>query len=149
MKSSPRSNAQWKGQSIEQCAYCVQNTLTFAQDHMWRIHKQTETTSEEEKGRLEWKENFYIPYDAWGIFKTMCIYFFLSFFFFFSPLVFLGLRPWHMEFPRLGVGSELKLLACTTATATPDPSQVCVLHHSSWQHWILNPLGSNPQPQGQ
>ena len=28
----------------------------------------------------------------------------------------------------------------TTATATPDPSHVFDLHHSSWQHWILNPL---------
>ena len=26
---------------------------------------------------------------------------------FFSFLVFLGLHPWHMEFPRLGVESEL------------------------------------------
>ena len=28
-----------------------------------------------------------------------------------------------------------------TATATPDPSRICDLHHSSWQCWILNPLG--------
>ena len=28
----------------------------------------------------------------------------------------------------------------TTATATQDPSRICDLHHSSWQHWILNPL---------
>ena len=27
-----------------------------------------------------------------------------------------------------------------TATATPDLSRVCNLHHSSWQRWILNPL---------
>ena len=26
----------------------------------------------------------------------------------------------------------------TTATAMPDPSQVCDLHRSSWQRWILN-----------
>ena len=30
--------------------------------------------------------------------------------------------------------------AYTTATATGDPSLVCSLHHSSWQHQILNPL---------
>ena len=30
-----------------------------------------------------------------------------------------------MEVPRLGVESELQLPACTTATATPDPSPVC------------------------
>ena len=28
----------------------------------------------------------------------------------------------------------------TTATATQDPSHVSDLHHSSLQHWILNPL---------
>ena len=43
-----------------------------------------------------------------------------------------------MEFPRLGVESGLWLLV--TATATPDLSCVCNLHHSSWQCWILNPL---------
>jgi len=47
---------------------------------------------------------------------------------------------WHMELPRLGVQSELQLLAYTTAAATPDPSRIFNLHHSSWQHWILNPL---------
>ena len=46
-----------------------------------------------------------------------------------------------MEFPRLGVKSELQLLAYTRATATPDPSCVCDLYHSSQQRWILNPLG--------
>ena len=30
---------------------------------------------------------------------------------------FLGLHPWHMEIPRLGVESELQLLAYATATA--------------------------------
>ena len=46
----------------------------------------------------------------------------------------------HVEIPRLGVESELQLLAYATATATRDLSLVCDLHHSSWQHWILNPL---------
>ena len=45
-----------------------------------------------------------------------------------------------MEVPRLGVESELHLLAYTTATATPDLSHICNLHHSSQQHRILNPL---------
>ena len=45
-----------------------------------------------------------------------------------------------MKVPRLGVESELQLLAYATATATPDPSRICNLHHSLWQHWILNPL---------
>lgn len=58
-------------------------------------------------------------------------------FFFF---VFLGLYSRHMEVPRLGVESELQLLAYTTAIGTPDLSCVCYLHHSSQHLWILNPL---------
>ena len=45
-----------------------------------------------------------------------------------------------MEIPRQGVESELLLPAYITATATRDPSHICDLHHSSQQHWILNPL---------
>ena len=60
--------------------------------------------------------------------------------FIFYLFFFLGWHLWHVEFPRLGVESELQLLAYTTATATPDPSRVCHLHHSSWQHRILNPV---------
>ena len=41
---------------------------------------------------------------------------------------------------RPGVKLELQLLAYTTAIATPDPSCVLVLPHSSQQCWILNPL---------
>ena len=54
--------------------------------------------------------------------------------------VLVGLHPRHMESPRLGVESELLLLAYTRATATPDPNCVCDLHHRSQQHWIFNPL---------
>ena len=55
----------------------------------------------------------------------------------FSFFVFLGLHPWHMEVPRLGVemelqlpaytnshsnsGSELRLRPTPQLTATPDP----------------------------
>ena len=53
---------------------------------------------------------------------------------------FLGLHLRHMEVPRLGVESELQLLAYTTATVMPDPSRICNLHHSSWQCWILNSM---------
>ena len=53
---------------------------------------------------------------------------------------FLGSHLQHMEVPRLGVESELQLLVYSTATVMPDPRQVCDLHHSSQQHWILNPL---------
>ena len=50
----------------------------------------------------------------------------------------LGLHMQHMEFPRQGL--ELQLPAYTAAIATWDPSRICDLHHSSWQHRILNPL---------
>ena len=45
-----------------------------------------------------------------------------------------------MEFPRLGVQSELQLPAYAGATVTPDLSRVCDLHHSSRQRQILTPL---------
>ena len=55
---------------------------------------------------------------------------------------FLGPHLWHMEDARLGVESELQTsaYATATATATQDLSHVCVLHHSSQQSQILNPL---------
>ena len=53
---------------------------------------------------------------------------------------FSGPHQQHIEVPRLGVQSELLLPACARATATPDPSSICDLHHSSGQRWILNPL---------
>ena len=59
----------------------------------------------------------------------------LSFFFCFS-----GLYLQHMEVPSLGVEWELQLLVYTTAAATPDPSHVCHLNHSSQQRRIPNPL---------
>ena len=59
----------------------------------------------------------------------------LSFFF-----CFLGPYLQHMEVPRLGVQRKLQLLTYDTGAAMPDLSRVCDLHHSSWQHWILNPL---------
>ena len=65
---------------------------------------------------------------------------FLSFFLFF---VLLGPNPRHMEVPRLGVKSQLWPLAYATAIATPDPSCVFDLHHSSDQCWILNPLSKS------
>ena len=51
-----------------------------------------------------------------------------------------GLHLQHMEVPRLEVELEIHLLAYTTGTATPDPSHVFGLHHSSLQRQILNPL---------
>ena len=48
---------------------------------------------------------------------------------------FLGPHLQHMEVPRLGVKLELQLPAY--ATAMPDPSLVCDLHHSSQQQQML------------
>jgi len=45
-----------------------------------------------------------------------------------------------MEVPRLGGKSELQLLTYAIATATPDPSYICDLHHSLNRCQILNPL---------
>ena len=69
-------------------------------------------------------------------FQILSTFFSDSFFFFFF------LEPYlqHMEVPRLGVQSELQLLAYTAATAMQDPNHLCDLHHSSGQHQIPNPL---------
>ena len=52
---------------------------------------------------------------------------------------FLGPHLRHMEVPRLGIESEVQLPAFTAATAMPDPSRLCQLHHSPRQHGIPNP----------
>ena len=52
---------------------------------------------------------------------------------------FLWPHLWHMEVPRLGIELELQLPAYTSATAMPDLSCICDLHHSSQHHRILNP----------
>ena len=69
--------------------------------------------------------------------NCMLHFLFFSFFFFFCFLV---PQVQHMKFPRLGVKSELHLLAYATATATQDLSHVGDLHYSSWQCQILNPM---------
>ena len=56
---------------------------------------------------------------------------------------FLGPHLQHMDVSRPGVKSELQLPAYTTAIATPDPSRICNLHHSSWQQRIRNPLSKD------
>ena len=59
--------------------------------------------------------------------------------FLFLLFVFLGPHQ-HMEVPRQGVKLELQPPAYARATATRGLSCVWNLHHSSRQHWILNPL---------
>ena len=63
--------------------------------------------------------------------------FLIVFFLFFR---FLGVHLQHMEVSRLGVESELQLLADTIATATQDQSHICNLCCNLQQHWILNPI---------
>ena len=53
----------------------------------------------------------------------------LGFWFFFF---FLGPHLRDLEVLRLGIQSELQLLAYNTATAKRDPCCICHLHHSSW-----------------
>ena len=65
---------------------------------------------------------------------------YLFIYLFILSFTFLGPHPRPMEVPRPGVQLELWLLAYTTATATPDLSLVCNLHHSSRQCQIPNPL---------
>ena len=48
----------------------------------------------------------------------------------------------YMEIPRLGVKWEIQQPAYTSAPAMWDPSQILNLQRSSWQGWILNPLGT-------
>ena len=58
----------------------------------------------------------------------------------FIYFAFLGPHPQQTEVPRLGVKSELQLLAYATATAMWDRSCIYNLHHRSRQCQILNPL---------
>ena len=55
-------------------------------------------------------------------------------------LFFFRATPTTYGISQAGVQSELQLQAYTTATATGDSSQVCDLHHRSWQCQIFNPL---------
>ena len=72
--------------------------------------------------------------------NTRCATRELPFFFFFFFFCLYRASPQHMEVPRLGVESELQLPAYTAATATPNPSHVYSLHHSSRQRRIPHPL---------
>ena len=59
----------------------------------------------------------------------------------FHSFCFLGLHLWHMEVPRSGVKSELRLLAYDdTATTMQNPSQACEVHRSLQQCQFLNPF---------
>ena len=55
---------------------------------------------------------------------------------FWKMFAILGPHPWHLEIPRPGVPWVL-------TTAMWVLSHDCTLHHSSWPHWILNPLSED------
>ena len=84
--------------------------------------------------------NHYASKSSMSFNCLMVHFFFFWIFKMFIFLSFLGLQLWCMEVPRIGVESELQLLAYITATAKPDLSRICNLLHSSQQDWILNPL---------
>ena len=79
-------------------------------------------------------------FDTWVLFRFPNFYTSIFFLYFLRP----HLR--HMEVPRLGVELVLQLPTYTTATAMRNLSHVCNLHHSSWQHRILNPLSKARYP---
>ena len=71
----------------------------------------------------------------WNIYISFILYsFYMSIYLFI--FVFLRLHLRHMEVSRLGVKLELQPPAY--ATAMPNPSHLCNLHHRSWQCPILN-----------
>ena len=82
--------------------------------------------------------NFHFPDDIWC--GTSLILFLSFFVFCFCFCLIFRTAPAAYGSSRLRVESELQLPAYTTATETQDPSHVCELHHSSWQHQIPNPL---------
>ena len=58
-------------------------------------------------------------------------YYYLFIYLFIFFVYFLGPHMQHVEVPRLGVQSELQLMAYTTATAKQDLSHVCDTAHSN------------------
>ena len=57
---------------------------------------------------------------------------------------FFFLRPQPVTYgssqARSQIGAAAEPYATAIATATLNLSSICELHHSLWQHWILNPL---------
>ena len=57
-----------------------------------------------------------------------------------QKMTFLFFRAAPETYRSLQARGELKLQLPAYATATPDPSCICDLHCSLWQHQLLNPL---------
>ena len=77
---------------------------------------------------------------------TFVVFLFLKQTLLFKTVLFIYLFLLFRAAPVAYVGSQARGLIRATAaslchsTATPDPSHIYELHHSSCQHWILNPL---------
>ena len=78
---------------------------------------------------MDW--SFKMCYNQWDIRRNSSSFLFVFF---------LGPKVRHMDVPRLGVQSELQLLAYATAIAAQGPRHICDLHHSSQQSQSLDPL---------
>ena len=88
-------------------------------------HVQCLSSAEQRRLFYSW-EPLYLPCNKkHGLAISMCQWFFFSF---------LGPHLQHMEVPRLGLKSELQLLAYTTATTMPDPGGICDLSHNRNSH---------------
>ena len=66
--------------------------------------------------------------------------YYIFFFFLFWSFCLFRATLQHMAVPRIGVQSEPQLPAYAGASASPDSSRVCDLHHGSWQRRIPNLL---------
>ena len=104
--------------------------------HLKGRKEKWEGVCEERRRKQRWQRAFekvlqvtssVLSHTPWALSPTQSLLFCLS-----------GLHQRHMEVSGLGDESELQLPAY--ATARPDLSRICDLHHSSQQHWILNPL---------
>ena len=121
----------------------ITNVLHYKSAQMAEMKKQTLTSVDKDVKQLELS---YTDLESAIWFKNFDKLFGSLFIFFL--LVFLGLYPWHMEIPRLGVELEMQL----PPTAMPDLSCVCELHRRLWPCQILLPTeqgqGLNPHPHG-
>ena len=105
----------------------ILTVLNYMTWYIWYRKSNARTTSWDVK--LHWA--------LWNLFEGFFYSLFIIYLFI-CLFIALGSHPWHMEFSRLGVQSELQLLAY--ATVMTDLSCICELHHSSRQRQILSPL---------
>jgi len=93
---------------------------------LWKSHSRT-CTSTTMWGHLSRVCTSYFYSLDWKNIQNLIwiLFLFFNFFLFFG---FLGPHPWHMEVPRLGVGSELHLPAYTTTTSNTRSEPLSVTY---------------------